>query len=901
MKRALRTAIPLAAAAAIAALLAWLIGGREVVPLTLGARTVEILRPRALYVLAAVPLLYGALRFSLVDLPRAQQWLSATLRALLVTLLALALARPSTVGHRAVVATVLLVDVSDSVGDAQLDAAQKLVEDARAARRGDDVLRVIAFARWPHVVDLPDGALPAGATRAWRPGGGAGDTSDLAAAVELAYALYPPGTLKRAVLVTDGNETSGNLAAEAFAARDRGVRVSYATFPAAQDDEVLIRALTLPSDVKIGAPFEVSAQVYASKPGHAIVTLFRNDFVNPLDGRKEVELAAGANTVRWRSEVLEPGFTTYKAVLATKAHDHFAANNTAVASVAVRGKPRVLYIEGEPSASGYLASALKKESIDAEVRGPYGLPSSPREYARYDLVLLSDVPAMYVGPAQQTALEAYVRDLGGGFIMAGGENSFGSGGYGGSRVEAILPVRFDVEKKRDQPQLALVLAIDRSGSMNGEKMELAKDAAKATAEILSGDDLLGVIAFDSMATPIVRLQRASNRTHILTEIAKLQAGGGTAFLPPLRTSFEWLDPTPAKRKHVILLTDGQANYEGILELVAQMAEHNITLTTVGVGAGADKTLLTKMAEDGGGRFYYAQDPQSVPKIFTKETTQVARSALVEEAIGLRVVKHVELLDGVGITEAPPLRGYVATKPKPLSETILESTLGEPLLARWRVGLGQTAAFTSDVKNRWAAEWVRWPGYAKFWAHLVRSTMRHAPGVSGAATGASFDLHVDVDPPRAHVAVDAIAGDDRFLSGLDAQLLVIDPEHPQKPLEVALAPTAAGRYEGEFALDRYGSFLLRGVLKRGGSEVAEAAGTVSLPYPREYLALPADEALLRRVADVTGGRARPTAAQLFDAGGEQVTFHRELWPWLLWAVAALLLLDIASRRVRLWRA
>ena len=73
----------------------------------------------------------------------------------------------------------------------------------------------------------------------------------------------------------------------------------------------------------------------------------------------------------------------------------------------------------------------------------------------YDLVILSDVAQTFVGPAQMAAIEAYVRDLGGGFIMAGGENSFGSGGYTGSRLEKLLPVRFETEKKRDQPGLAL--------------------------------------------------------------------------------------------------------------------------------------------------------------------------------------------------------------------------------------------------------------------------------------------------------------------------------------------------------------------------------------------------------------------------------------------------------------
>ncbi|HEX9104398.1 MAG TPA: VWA domain-containing protein, partial [Polyangia bacterium] len=691
--------------------------------------------------------------------------------------------------------------------------------------------------------------------------------------------------------------TEGDLAAEAAEAARRGVRVSVASFPRAADDEVLVRSLTLPSDVKVGAPFEVSAEVYSSRAQPASLTLYRDEFINPLDGRKQVALAAGANTVKWKAEVAQAGFTTFKAVVAAAGkaplRDTLPGNNAAVASLSVKGKPRVLYVEGEPGSAAYLANALKRESIDVDVRTSYGLPSSPRELAAYDLVVLSDVAQTFVGPAQMAAIEGYVRDLGGGFIMAGGENSFGAGGYTGSRLEKLLPVRFDTEKKRDQPGLALALVIDRSGSMTGEKLELAKDAAKATAELLGADDLLGVIAFDSQPTSVVHLQRAANRVRIGSDISRLTAGGGTNILPALKEAYDQLDPARAKLKHVILLTDGQASYEGIRELCHEMAEHKITISAVAVGAEADKTLLTMIAEHGGGRFYFTQSAQNIPKIFTKETTEVARNALVEEQVGVHVGKRAELLDGVGIEAAPPLRGYVSTKPKPLSDVILVSDLGEPILARWRVGLGQAAAFTSDVKNRWAVNWLKWPGYGKFWAHLVRSTMRHATSGSGR----SFELGVDVDPPRAHVTVDAIGADDKFVSGLATTLQVIDPEHPGDKREVTLSESAPGRYEGEFTLGRYGAFLLRAIHKSNGQTVAESTGAVSLPYPREYLALPPDEALLGRVASLTGGRVAPTPAQLFDAQGERITYHRELWPWCLWLAAALLLLDVAARRVR----
>jgi secreted protein with Ig-like and vWFA domain len=854
---------------------------------TLAWHGIELLRPRALWALFALPLVFLVLRRSLVDLSRAQQWLSASVRALLLLLGIFALARPSTLAQRRVVSAVALVDVSDSITDGQLQAAQKKVQELRAARRGNDTLRLVTFGEHPRVMELPPDGQPIVLQRH------DGTGSDLEAALQLAYGLHAPGTIKRALVISDGNETSGDIGAEAFAARARGVRVHTMSFGAEQADEVLVRSVHVPGDVKIGGPFEVTAEVYASREGEATLTLYRDEFVNPMDGKKTVHLAAGANVVKWKSEVLQPGFTTYKAVL-TAAHDHFKGNNQATASLAVKGKPRILYVEGEPAASNHLASALRRENIDVEVRTSYGLPRSPKELQRFDLVLVSDVPAAFVSVDQMAALEGYVRDLGGGFIMAGGENSFGSGGWTGSRIEKLLPVRFDVEKKRDQPALGLVLLIDRSGSMTGEKIELAKDAAKATAELLGPEDLIGVTAFDSAATPVVRLQRAANRLRIAGDISRLSAGGGTNILPALREAYEELDPAAAKVKHVILLTDGQASYDGIAELVDEMQQHRITVSAVGVGTGADKTLLTMIAERGGGRFYYTQDAQNIPKIFTKETSEVAKNSLVEEAVSVHVQKHVELLDGVGIAEAPPLRGYVSTKPKPLTDVILVSGEGEPLLARWRVGLGQSVAWTSDVKNRWSVDWLRWPGYSRFWAHLIRSTMRHQPGT----LGSTYELAVDVDPPRARVTVDAVGADDKFVSGLDTTLQVIDPDHPQKPFEVHLNEAASGRYEGDFTLDRYGSFLLRAVHRRDGVEVGESTGTVSLPYPREYLALPPDDALLRRVASAGGGHFSPTVAEVWDAAGEEVPFHRELWPFLIWAAAALLLVDVALRRVRI---
>jgi uncharacterized membrane protein len=942
MRRWLLLLLTAAASLGLLAGLAGALWHRDALTVTALGRTLELAAPRALLLVAALPWIWLGCGASLTDMSRAQLGVQAAGRSLLLCLLALALARPALPDDRQKVSAVVLVDVSDSVGDAQLAAAAARIEELRRlADAGGHELHVVPFAARPRVLKLPQDRGqplpplrdPAAASQGERQQA----ETDIQAALQLAYGLHAPGTIRRVLLISDGNQTEGDLLSEAQAARRRGVRLDHEAplKDASADQEVLVRDLRLEggesaeAEIKVGAPFTLLAEVYASAPQRVRATLYQDGAENPGDGRREVDLQPGRNLLRFRGEVRTPGYVSYKVQLSAPApapddgpdgrkdaaplRDRFADNNQALLSLLVKGRPRVLYIEGDLAQARYLSQALQRENIEVEARNPYGLPASARELARFDLVLLSDVSATLISQGQMAAIESYVRDHGGGFVMAGGENSFGSGGYQGTLIEKVLPVRFEQEKKRDQPSLALVLCIDRSGSMNGPKLELAKDAARATAEMLQPDDLIGVIAFDSQATPQVRLQRAQNRMRISTEISRLQASGGTAFLPPLQEAFQQLSAASAKIKHVIMLTDGQAEYDGVLSLIDQMVEQKITVTTVGVGNGADKSMLTSMAERGNGRFYYTPDPSSIPKIFTKETTQVARSALVEEAVRVTVQKRVEMLEGTGIESAPLLRGYVATKAKPMSETLLGTSNGEPLLVRWRLGLGQALAFTSDVKNRWAVDWLRWPGYPRFWAQLVRSSMRH----DLRTRGGGYDLCATVLPPRAHVTVDAVASDDRFVSGLHTTLEVIAPRPDGVPpgtggagaaasgTKVAAVPmpqSAPGRYEAEVTLPRRGAYLLRAVHRSQGEDgpvVAESWGSVALSYPREYLALPPDLALLAAASQTAGGKQIQAAAEVLDPGGERVRFLRPLWPYLLGLGVLLLLLDVALRRVRLF--
>jgi Ca-activated chloride channel homolog len=860
----------------------------------------ELLAPRMLGIALLAPYFLWMIGRSLADLPLAQRVTSVLLRLAFVAVLALGLARLARTATTQKVCTVYVVDVSDSVPDAALEDARAEVQKALDARPKDDLVRLVTFAKRPHVVPVADDAKQAPAIE--RHGPGLGGATDIASALQLAYGLFPEGYIRRAVVLSDGVQTDGDLLAEANRAHEYGVKLFAIPYKRPVPGEVAVRDLRVPDHVHEGETFDVHAQVFSSIAQKVKLVLKQGDTINGLDGSREVDLTPGDNDVSFKSKAAIPGEVTYSIEATGAAQDRFVENNRATAALAVIGKPVVLYVDGSPARASYLASALSAQELNVDTSDP--LPTSLREAERYDFIVLSDMPADRVSMTQQETIEQYVRDLGGGFLFAGGENGYGLGGWYHTTIERVLPVRMDAEKRKDEPEVAMALVIDRSGSMSGLPLEMAKQAAKATADTLAGDDLLEVIVFDSQPTRIVHMTPAKHRARIQSDISRIQAGGGTEIFPALDAAYQALSTTRAKKKHVILLTDGQAPQQGIRDLVQAMAAENMTVTTVGLGAGVDENLLRMIADTGGGRFYKVADPQSLPRVFTRETEMVSRSAAVEEYFQPRVVAPADFLRGIDVAAAPFLHGYVATKLKPPpAQEILESELGEPILARWHAGLGWALAWTSDVKNLWAVEWLRWPQWGQFWGQLVREHMRQKKRQV-------FDMRAEIDPATGHVhaVLDAIGADDRFENGLDASLSITGPQPHGETRKEPMPQTAPGRYEADFPLDRYGSFLLQASLQKQvddgngnmkGATVAEAFGHVTNPYPREYLALAPDVATLAHAAQATGGGLDPAPAAVFDPAGEAIRYHEDLWPRFVGAAIALFLLDLLVRRVRIF--
>ena len=885
-----------------------------------GDRDLVLGQPAALWLLplALLPYLVVVARRSLVDLHGWQVALQGLLRLLVLAALALALALPTLQSPRRGKTVVLAVDVSASVDDGQLRAAQLLAQDALRAvqaeagdREDRTRLRLLAYASAARVAPLAADLDPAALDLSREPGGGL--ASDHAGALRLAEALLDPDTEGRVVLVSDGAGSvaeRADLAATARELQARGLTLHTRSFPPAARGDVLVEALHLPAELRVGQTFDVAVDLWASAPARLTLRLDKDGQPNPLAPSVVVDLRGGPQQVKLPARASAPGPVVFSASVDAAAlpaaENRSAGNDRAGVVGEVRGRPRVLAL-GDADETSALPRALRSDHLQVDVVAPEAAPASAEGLRPYDLVVISDLPARRVGGALQQAIAKYVGD-GGGFIMVGGERAFGVGGWGGSVLEDVLPVRFEGERQREQPTLALVLVIDKSGSMSSEdRLDLVKEAARSTASTLDPGDELGVIAFDSRPYTLVRLQPAANRIRIAGDIRRLSAGGGTNALPALREAYLQLVGSKALVKHVILLSDGQSPEAGVNTLLGDMRDADNTVSAVCVGAGAGKDFLARVAERGRGRYYFSQDGTDVPRIFSRETREVTRNAVVERDLYPRVAKRVQLLRGLDFERAPGLHGIIPLKLKPLAELILRTHIGDPLLVRGRRGLGRTAAFASDAQPRWAARWIAWEGFNKFWAQLARDTMRQGVGTLG---GAALRVTPGVDEGSYSVVVDVDASEG-FVNDLRGELLVIDPalgtgsEGHTTRLPVAL--TAPGRYEATVLGVHAGQRLLKAQLYDEGQSprrlVAEAVGQVSVPYPSELAPdqLDADPAWLADLTAAPGTSAGPLDPVLTTPGAPQGTRTRPVWPEVLWAlVLPLLLLDLLLRRVALGR-
>ncbi|MEM6470290.1 MAG: VWA domain-containing protein [Planctomycetota bacterium] len=709
--------------------------------------------------------------------------------------------------------------------------------------------------------------------------------TNLASAIRLASAAIPPRFVPSIVVISDGNETKGDGVAAAVSS---DARIHTVPLPGRSEPEVQIASVSAPAQVRQGEPFYVEVVLNSNTDATGFVDIYRGDIKIGNDNAKQLQIKAGETKFRIRQTVTGQRQVTFAARLRGLGDaDTLLDNNEQTAIVAATGRPRVLLIDPDVDQTDSLRWALDEQRIDVEVRPPEGVPRDLAELQGFECLVLSNVPATAMTIRQMDVIRTYVQDLGGGLVMMGGDQSFGLGGYYRTQLEEILPVRSNFEKEREKPSLAMVLVIDKSGSMGGEKIELAKDAARAAVELLGPRDSIGVIAFDGQSYWVNELRSASDKGYVIDQISTIDAGGGTNMYPAMEDAYDALASASAKLKHCIMLTDGisaPGDFEG---LAGEMAASRMTVSTIALGEGSSEELLEEIASIGGGRYYFCDDPQSVPQVFAKETVEASKSAINELPFIPQVVRPTQVLEGIDMELSPLLLGYVVTRPKPTCEFILASESGDPLLAWWRYGLGMTVAFTSDAKARWASDWLAWPDFGPFWAQVIRHAMR-----KNDSNGVFVDIERRGGETTVRMDVANPAGE--FVDDSPTSVTVIDPSlNVQK---VSLAQTAPGRYEAKLPVSERGIYQLDLAQSRPGGNTVRQSRGLSIGYPDELRLRPTNDEKLRQIAEVSGGVFGSDPQAMFAGDARVARKPIPIWPWLLMAALGLFVVDVALRRI-----
>lgn len=853
--------------------------------------SVTLAAPGALWWLAVVPLVWLALRVGRTNFNVRQRVLQAAVRSVLLALLAVALARPVLSLAASEHAVVYVVDVSHSVSTAAIETAAARI-DLLNATLSPDHTRILAFGS--RVTAVPNTAAlralasaPADADTVGRGG------SDLELALTEARAELPPGAAARVVLFSDGRQTAGDAHAAALNLAADGIPVFVEPLGVRDLGDAWVDAIQVPDPVPAGGTTAVTVIVGSQKARPAATVRLLDG--GRLVGTAQAAVEPGATAVDVQATFAGAGPHVVQAVLDV-VDDPLPANNRLTREVVVKPPSRVLYVEGAPASAGYLRRALTEAGFEVTVRPPADTPATRDALQPWDAVILSDVARTLIPDQTMAALATWVEHDGGGLLVAGGEAVFGestegaANGYRRTELERLLPVTFE---RKDQPDVALVIVLDKSWSMNGRVMELCKAAAQAAVDALGDRQTVGVLTFDDRYKwDVTPRNVGKNRDEIRQLVAAIQPGGDTLIYPAVEQAYLALRQVKASAKHVVLLSDGRSypdDYEG---LVGKMVAAGITVSSIAVGPSADAELLGNIAKWGKGRGYAVLDAKEVTQIFVKEARN-AMSAFDEGEAIAPVVRARSVLSNVDLSDIPALRGRTAVVLKDAATEVLGTEKDDPLLAFWPFGLGRTAVFASDVKDRWATNWLRWRGYGPFFAAVVRSVARQRPE--------PIALTVTPGVVREGTRTMAFAVEARDEQGRYRDLLrptVTVAAASGTSASVTTRQVAPGRYEATMIVDA-AEPLTVSVAEPDGS--ATDVRRVLPDLDAEYRFRPPDDVLLGALASATGGAMATNVAALPWPSAAARSSRHALWPWLVSAALALWMVDLLLRRIRVFES
>ena len=785
--------------------------------------------------------------------------------------LVIALAGPWAPLRTEKLAVTVLMDTSASMPRESLQHGQTMLRDLVRKNSGADI-RLITFAEHAKLVSVPTQADQVRIPQGVDPDEGM--ATNLEEALQLALSTFPSQGQRRILLISDGNENRGHALTEALRARESGVAVFTAPAGGTAPLSVQLENIASPQDVFSGERFPLTVRLTS---GNAMKARIWMTSEGQELASTNTDLVAGSNVVDLEARIARSGVNLLEVHIASGGAEQVLVSR----AITVR-RPHVLYVAGGNETSRPLLDTLKHADVDIESVTAFPVNRPARDW---DAVLLDNYPDHELAADEDQALERYVYACGGLIFIAGDSNAK-LPEEPKTPFEKMLPVRAEPPP---QKPTAVVLVLDKSGSMSGPKIEMARDAARASIRTLRPIDMIGVISFDETFNWVIPMGPAGALEDKSKLISQITANGGTKIYQAVESGFEAIVNEKATHKHIILLTDGVSTpgtQEDFPKLERDALAKHVTISTIGVGDYINRDLLDELARKTKGKSHFVDNPESIPQIINAEVKSTEDLAIQERPVRAVRVRPVVFIDGIDFSKAPRLQGFVQAEAREGSEVILRVDDKKPLLVRWRYGLGRVIAFMSDAKSRWAAPWVRWESFGTLWPQMVRDvshrdrTIRAGvrPGNQEGEAIVFYDVMDNADNP---------GGETLDKSGPPHILVESEGAAPRN---IPLEQTAPGHYEARIPADQTGLYHIIS----GNSElILPDAGFYSESQETKPQAV--NTTLLGEISRVTGGTMHPSIDQLLNDKGAIVRERQPLWPY--WLVLALFLnfVEVALRK------
>jgi uncharacterized membrane protein len=836
------------------------------------------------YLLIIIPVIIGIIIFLsryAVRLNKSKKKRAVILRCIVVVLMMLSMSGTSFYWKLNTNTTIFLIDNSDSVASNRSDF-ENFVKDAIKEKGGKDQVGVLSFGGNTQVENF----ISKDSTFSKLDGKVDGNYTNIEGAVTSAISLFPDNSNKRIVLLSDGDENEGNLSKIMPSLKQQGIDFQYYKKQQDSSEEVAVQSLSVPEKLVLDEEFNVTVSIQSTADTDAKLSLFNG---REKVGEQKVHLTKGTNKYVFKDKATSGGFKGYKVTVEAD-KDKELKNNEASAFTMVTSKPKILIIEGGENEGSELTKMLQASSLDYTVVSAKGAPRSLQEMTTYKSIITCNVSADDLNEGFMNSLDSYVKDFGGGFVATGGDNSFALGGYAKTSLEKVLPVYMDMRGKKEIPKMSIMLIIDKSGSMTEgvagvSKIDMAKEAAIRSLDSLrTGKDEIGVLAFDDQYSWAVKRSIISDPKKTEDDIGSIRAGGGTSIIPALEAGYNSLKASDAKIKHIILLTDGQAENSGYDSLLGSINKDNITVSTVAVGKDADKNLLKSIADTCGGRAYVTDEYTNIPRIFSKETFMAARMYLNNREFTPKVNTDHSIISGVADGGLPSLLGYVGASQKETARMILKSDEDDPILTAWQYGLGKAVAWNSDISGKWSANYIGWPKDIKLWQNIINFTIENYN---------NEDLSMEVTNDGNSTKV--VLKDKKNQGEVDSTATVVGPDGESK--DIKLYPTAPGEYTGNFQTKEDGVYMISGKQGKSGETISSVNSGYARQYSPEYKIKESTDKIDKLISE-NGGKFIKSPKDVFANDILKKKGQRDLSALLLSLALIILMLDIAFRRLNL---